>query len=89
MTGSIILWAWSRSLWQAVTPSYMLRLIIVSAVSLSATISRVFVADLEVFGFAVSEALHDAKSENVGLRDQKVALQCELAYLWGGTLPDS
>ena len=42
-----------------------------------------FVANLEVFGFAVSEALHDAKSENVGLRDQRLALQCKLIFLWG------
>ena len=42
-----------------------------------------YVANLEVFGFAVSEALHDAKSENVGLRDQRLALQCKPIYLWG------
>ena len=41
-----------------------------------------FVANLEVFGFAVSEALYDAKSENVGLRDQRLALQCKLVFLW-------
>ena len=40
----------------------------------------VFAADLEVFGFAASKALQDAKSENVGLRDQRAALQCELVY---------
>ena len=42
-----------------------------------------FVANLEVFGFAVSGALYDAKSENVGLRDQRLALQCKLIFLWG------
>ena len=42
-----------------------------------------FVADVVVFGFAASRALHDAKSENIGLRDQRLALQCELIYLWG------
>ena len=41
-----------------------------------------FVADVVVFGFAASKALHDAKSENNGLRDQRLALQCELVYLW-------
>lgn len=37
-------------------------------------------ADLVVFGFAASQTLQDAKSENIGLRDQRAALQCELVY---------
>ena len=48
-----------------------------------------FVTDFEVFGFAASQELHDAKSENVGLRDQRLALQCELGCFWGVTLPGS
>ena len=52
----------------------MLQQIVALAVCLSVNTSLISVADLEVFEFAVSDALHDAKSENVGLRDQKVAL---------------
>lgn len=43
----------------------------------------------EVFGFAASQALQEAKSENAGLRDQRLALQCEWVNQWSVIVPCS
>ena len=62
----------------------MFRQIIALAVCVSVSIRTGFVADLEVFGFAASDVLRDAKSENIALRDQRLALECE--FLDSGAL---